>query len=167
MRFRDWPPRRIGVMWLIGLAVQLLAILIVPPLLGFEVAAPHEPWPDADRITAEAPQHVPERVPERDPRSSDSLTITREAGPAGDTVTRISLDSSFVVMRRNGDTLEVLDASQDVKESARQFGTVFAGIMANLARALIVMMVLLFAIPLVLLVVTLTWVVLQRRRAPA
>jgi hypothetical protein len=30
-------------MWVTGIALQLLAILIVPPLLGFEVADPREP----------------------------------------------------------------------------------------------------------------------------
>jgi hypothetical protein len=165
MRLRDWPPRRIGLMWAIGTSLQLLAILVVPPLLGFEVADPREPWPPAESAAAGASLDAVTR----ETPSSDTVAVTREVGPAGDTVIRISRDSSFVVVRQEGDTIELLGASQDVKDlkdGAGHLGTVFAGIIEDIVRAFMVLMVLLFTIPLVLLGVTLTWAV-QRRRAPA
>jgi hypothetical protein len=165
MRLRDWPPRRIGLMWVIGICLQLLAILVVPPLLGFEVGDPREPWPPAESPAAGASlDTATQETP-----SSDPVAVAREIGPAGDTVIRISRDSSFVVVRQEGDTIELLGASQDVKDNldgAGQLGTVLTGIMADIVRAFVVLMVLLFAIPLVLLGVTLTWAI-QRRRAPA
>lgn len=165
MRLGDWPPRRIGLMWVIGICLQLLAILVVPPLLGFEVADPREPWPPAESLDADTSG----RAAEWKPASSDSIAVTREVGPAGDTVIRISRDTSFVVVRQEGDTIELVGASQDMqdlKEGAGHLGTVFGGIVEDIVRAFMVLMVLLLAIPLVLLGVTLTWAV-QRRRAPA
>lgn len=165
MRLRDWPPRRIGLMWVIGIALQLLAILIVPPLLGFEVGDPREPWPPAESLAAGAPRDATTRQRP----SSDTVAVTREIGPAGDTVIRFSRDSSFIVVRQEGDTIELLGASQDVKDltdGAGNLGTVLGGIMADIVRAFMVLMVLLLVIPIVLLGVTLTWAV-QRRRATA
>lgn len=163
MRLRDWPPRRIGKMWLIGFAVQLLALLVVPRLMGFELAWPGEPWPPMDTLAA-TPPAGPAAQSAAIP---DSVALTPVPRPAGDTLLRAGSDSMFLLLRqRGGDTVQFVDASPGMKEGAGQLGTILAGLMADLVRALVVMMVLLFAIPLVFLAVTLTWAV-QRRRRPA
>lgn len=158
MRLRDWPPRRIGKMWLIGIALQVAAVLIVPPLLGWEYAAPHdvdEPLGGAWLPDSATLDSIP-----ADTSTVPPLALTLTALSGGDTVVRIGRDSSFLAFRTSGGTVE---ASPDVEKAAGAITTAFVGLFDELARLLTVLLIIVAAPTLAMLAVTVTWAV-QRRR---
>lgn len=160
MRLFNWPPRRIGRLWLIGIGVQVLALLVVPPLLGFRLGLPGDRWPEAetpavmDTVRRDASDTLP----------SVPFSVTRVPLASGDTLVRVERDSSFLVVRTDGSAPQFVDASADVQQAAGNIGTVFAGILAEIVRDLIVLAVLLLAIPLLLVAITLTWALGRRPR---
>jgi hypothetical protein len=127
MRFRDWPPRRIGVMWVFGIILQLLLLYVVPPL----------------------------------------LVITRTPFANGDTLLRISSDSSFLELRLSGDTVRATNASPNVERAAASYGRGLADVFVEIGRAIVILLLMIIVIPLTLSATTLAWWILRRRRAPA
>lgn len=161
MRFRDWPPRRIAVMWLVGGLLQALALLIVPPLLGWErvesvawevarsdPARPDAPAAPREPITASADSTPP-----------PVLVVTRTEVAPGDTLVRIARDSSWLQFRTRGGPVEM---SQDVQQAAKPLGEALASMLVEAGRAAVQVMLLVFTIPAILAATTLAWLILRR-----
>lgn len=155
VRLRDWPPRRIGKMWLIGVAGQLAALFIVPLLLGWELSAP---WNDP--LDTAPPAALDTAALADLDTSAHPLTITRTPTAAGDTLVRIARDSSYLALRTSGGTVEM---SPDVEKGAAALGDAFVSMFDALATLFTVLAVILLVPPLVLGSITLAWA-LQRRR---
>jgi hypothetical protein len=159
MRFSDWPPRRIGAMWMIGVAVQLLALWIVPPLLGWRHVAPVGiEWKGATPLPAPSGAET---------QPGTGMTITRTPLANGDTLVRISRDSSWFELRTMGDTAWAIRASPDVERNMAGAGQAFAYGIGKIVEGLTMLLALIFVIPTLLSVVTLAWWIQRRRRAPA
>lgn len=156
-RFRDWPPRRIGLMWLIGAVLQGLALFAVPPLLGWEMGppadAPEPGWLDSMKA-------VPDNAPDsaRVPR----VTVTRTEVAPGDTLVRVERDTSWLQFRTNGGDVEM---SPDVEQAAERIGGMMTSMIVAMGVAVLQLLLLIFTIPAVLVAVTLAW--LAVRRAPS
>lgn len=155
-RFRDWPPRWIAVMWFAGAGLQLLVLLVVPPLLGWkradsaefawDVSQPDSRWENRGLIQPDTlpPRHV--------------SVIRREIAP-GDTIVRAEQDSRWIQSRTTGGIVRM---SPDVEKAAVPIGEIVAGILGALERALLQLLVLVFTLPAILVATTLTWLVLRR-----
>lgn len=158
-RLRDWPPRRIGLLWIWGCGLEglLLAALWVtgdrPP-----------PRPDAlaDSLFASDTAAV-EVDPETLLRDAGFI-LTREPLPSGGTRMHIARDSSFVDAQVRGDTITILDASPDVRQAGATLTAAFVAGARGLARLLLFLAAILLPIPILLVSVTLTWAVQRRLR---
>lgn len=156
MPLRDWPARRIGRLWLAGCAVELLLFAGImmageppPPELREKrdalAAADSVGWLDTPAALEQA-----------------GFGMDREPLPSGDTLVRISRDSSFVVASVRGGRIEVVEASPDVEQAIGTITTAWAAAMDGLVRLLLLMAAVLLPVPILLTVTTLTWAV-QRR----
>jgi hypothetical protein len=161
MRLRDWPARRIGLLWLAGCAAEAL-LFAVPMSFG----EPPPPKPDSlaiDTGTAAAADSVP-TVNLQQFLEGAGFTVTREPLPSGDTLVRIGRDSSFRVAEVRGDTTAIVDASPDVEQAFGVITTAFAASVHGLARLLLIAAAVLLPVPLLLASITLVWAVQRRRR---
>lgn len=168
MRLRDWPPRRMGAMWVIGIALQLLLLYVVPPLLGGEWATAEEVEQQRELRRALRRALRRPRPPvaplEADAPTEPEVGITRTPLANGDTLLRISRDSSFLELRLSGDTMRVADASPNVDRAVTSLGRGFTNAFVEIARMVITLLTLLTAIPLILGTITLAWWIQRRRR---
>jgi len=156
MRLRDWPPRRIGWMWAIGLAVQLVAMIVVPQLLGWRYSRPGSDFeemrtPGFDTAAAPAPRGS----------APKPVVMTRTPIGPGDTLVRIGRDSSFLEFRTSGG---VVDGSPDVERGIAAVGNALGSVLVTVAEMMIIILFLVFTIPVILAVITLTWAIQRRRR---
>ena len=156
MRLRDWPPRRIGVLWLAGCAVE--ALLIAALAFTGEPAAPY-PRRLADSVFA---ADTGSAIDAEEMLRNVGISVTREPQASGDTLVRITRDSSFAAARVGQDTITVVAASPDVERAIHSIGTAFVAAADGLARLLLLLAAILLPIPILLIAVTLTWAV-QRR----
>lgn len=162
MRLRDWPPRRIGLLWLAGCAAETLLFAV---LMSFGEPPPPKPdWPSADTEMAAAADSVP-TVNVQQFLEGAGFTVTREPLPSGDTLVRIGRDSSFVVARVRDGSSEVIGASPDAEQAFASIASAFVAGAHGLARLLLIAAAVLLPVPLVLTGLTLTWAVQRRRRA--
>jgi hypothetical protein len=163
MRLRDWPPRRIGRLWLAGLAMEALLVAVIAftgddprPMPGPHLG--HYDSATADTASGEVV---------RQSFADAGFTVAREPLASGDTLVRISRDSSFVAARVRGDTIPVVAASPDVEQAIGNITTAFVAAMDGLARILLILAAILLPIPVLLISVTLVWAVQRRRRTLA
>lgn len=161
MRLGDWPARRIGLLWLAGLATEALLIAVIastgedpPPMRGSARSARNSVTVFDTSSNEEVRQAL----------TDAGFAVTREPLPSGHTLMRISRDSSFVAARVRGDTISVVDASPDVERAIGNITTAFVAGMDGLARFLMILAAILLPIPILLISITLVWVVQRHRR---
>ncbi|HEU4882159.1 MAG TPA: hypothetical protein VFT45_07940 [Longimicrobium sp.] len=161
MRLRDWPPRRIGRLWLAGIAVEALLIAALwltsdpPPPRYDRHAFGLDTIPEADSASrAEMKKALEDR----------GFTITRESSPSGDTLVRIGRDSSFVVARVGGDSTVIVDASPDLQRAAGVMVDAWATAAGAAVALVIFLAAVLLPIPILLISITLVWAVQRQPR---
>lgn len=164
MRLRDWPARRIGRLWLAGVAVEALLMAVIASTGEDPGSMPRSLRREGDSATA---VDTASSETARQWFADAGFTISREALPSGDTLVRISRDSSFVAARVSGDTISVVEASPDVEQAIGSITTAFVSAMDGLARLLLILAAILLPIPILLVSITLTWAVQRRRRTAA
>lgn len=156
MRFRDWPPRRIGLLWLAGAVMQAIIVVFGLPMLGWEPADKAE-FAMGTSLTdsAELPAiHVaPNTTPVR------PLRVTRTEIASGDTLVRLARDSSWVQFRTRGGTVQM---SPDVERAAGQITKSLTSILLEIGWALLQLLLLTFTVPVLLVATTLAWLILRR-----
>jgi hypothetical protein len=124
MRLRDWPPRRIGRLWLAGIAAEALFIAALW-LTGDPPSPRYDRHPfGLDTVAAADSTSVAEM---KKALEQQGFTITREPLPSGDTLVRIGRDSSFVAAKVRGDTFQIVAASRDVERAATAFTDAWGG----------------------------------------
>lgn len=161
MRLRDWPPRRIGRLWLAGFAVE--ALLIAALWLTGDPPAPR-PGRDPFGLDTIEAADVTSRAEADKALADRGFTITREPLPSGDTLVRIARDSTFITGRVAGDSAGIVAASPNVERAAGAILDAYAA-SAGLAIALVLFLAaVLLPVPILLISTTLVWAVQRRPR---
>ncbi|HEX6040079.1 hypothetical protein [Longimicrobium sp.] len=164
MRFREWPPRRIALMWLIGAALQVLVLAVLPSLMGWEWADPNDLAWDTDSspwlLSADSIQQASaSAAPVADSATSPRLAMTRTEVAPGDTLVRMEMDSSWAQYRT---TERVVQLSPDLEKAAVPIGETLADMLVALSWAITLALLMVFTIPGVLVITTLAWLVMRR-----
>lgn len=159
MRLRDWPPRRIGRMWLGGCVLEAL---LMAALLSTGEPPPRS-YPRLDEAQAAAPVEpsTPEEVDSA--LGQMGISVTREQLPSGQTRVQIRRDSTFVVAEVRGDTSTIVQASPDVEQAFGVMANAWGAAMEGMMRLLLVVAAVLLPVPILLVSITLAWAVLRRR----
>lgn len=151
-------------MWLMGCALE---VLLFAALLSTGESPPPRPDPrllsDMDTVS---PADTATTVDVEKALAQMGFITTREPTPSGDTLVRISRDSSFVVANVSGDTTTIVAASPDVERAFGTMADILVAMGEGFERLLLIAAAVLLPVPLLLVSVTLTWAV-QRRRRPA
>jgi hypothetical protein len=160
MRLRDWPPRRIGRLWLGGIAVE--ALLIAALRLTSDPPPPRYDRHSFDLDTVAGVDSTPAEVEKA--MADRGFTITREALPSGDTLVRIGRDSSFVAARVGGDSIEIVAASREVERAAGFILSAWGATVESAVKLLLFVAAVLLPVPILLVSITLVWAVQRRPR---
>jgi hypothetical protein len=161
IRLRDWPPRRIGRLWLAGFAVEALLVAAL-----WLVGDPPTPLPGRDPFgldSIDAADVMPRA--EADKAWADrGFTITRQPLPSGDTLVRIARDSTFITARVAGDSAGIVAASPNVERAAGVMLDAWGTAVKTAIQLLLLLAAVLLPVPILLISITLVWAVQRRPR---